>query len=237
VRVATFNLQHGASADGGPVDAALVGEACAALRADVLALQEVDRGLPRSGGADLAAVAAAATGMELVFGRTLRRDGGEYGNALLVRGVVHRVEHLALPRRFARLPGPWRREPRGAIFATVVVGGLRLRVAATHLAVRAVENGPQLDAVLRALPSDGMPRILLGDLNRRAAITRAPVERSGLELVGGPATFPARRPVARIDHIAVDGFVVNGVEVPRAAISDHRALVAELQPAAKASTI
>lgn len=237
MRVGTFNLQHGAPADGGAVDPARVGQACAALRADVLALQEVDRHLPRSARADLAAVAAEATGMELVFGRTLRRDGGEYGNALLVRGAIEAVDRLVLPRRLAWLPGPWRREPRGAIVATVVVGGTRVRIAATHLAVRAVENGPQLGAVLRAFPSDGTPRILLGDLNRRAATTAAPVERAGLHLVGGPPTFPARLPVARIDHIAVDGFVVVDVEVVRAAISDHRALVCEVQPAAKSSTI
>ncbi|MFD8701389.1 endonuclease/exonuclease/phosphatase family protein [Kitasatospora sp. NPDC059648] len=69
LRIATFNLLHGQplAPDGVPrpypADAgAPLAEAIAALDADVLALQEVDRHQPRSGGADQAAVAAGAMG-------------------------------------------------------------------------------------------------------------------------------------------------------------------------------
>ncbi|MET8545120.1 endonuclease/exonuclease/phosphatase family protein, partial [Kitasatospora sp. NPDC004799] len=69
LRIATFNLLHGQplAPDGAPrpypSDAgAPLAEAVAALDADVLALQEVDRHQPRSGGTDQAAVAAAAMG-------------------------------------------------------------------------------------------------------------------------------------------------------------------------------
>ncbi|MFK4149914.1 endonuclease/exonuclease/phosphatase family protein [Streptomyces sp. NPDC004065] len=70
VRCATFNVLHGLRLleDGrapGTEDAAgpaPLAEAVAALDADVLALQEVDRLQPRSGGVDQAAVAAAAMG-------------------------------------------------------------------------------------------------------------------------------------------------------------------------------
>ncbi|WP_377269506.1 endonuclease/exonuclease/phosphatase family protein [Peterkaempfera sp. SMS 1(5)a] len=75
LRIATFNLLHGQplAADGAllpfppePTDptaaAALLAEAVAALDADVLALQEVDRYQPRSGLVDQAAVAARAMG-------------------------------------------------------------------------------------------------------------------------------------------------------------------------------
>ncbi|MGA5818943.1 endonuclease/exonuclease/phosphatase family protein [Kitasatospora sp. NPDC094028] len=67
LRIATFNLLHGQplAPDGAPrpypADAgAPLAEAVAALDADVLALQEVDRHQARSGGTDQAAVAAAA---------------------------------------------------------------------------------------------------------------------------------------------------------------------------------
>ena len=74
LRIATFNLLHGQAlgpdgsplpdpADGGGTDpSAPLAEAIAALDADVLALQEVDRHQQRSGHADQAAVAAKAMG-------------------------------------------------------------------------------------------------------------------------------------------------------------------------------
>src|SRR5258705_6060458 len=62
MRLGTFNLMHGRSLDDGLVDAGRVREAIAGLDADVLGLQEVDRGQLRSGHADLARIAAEATG-------------------------------------------------------------------------------------------------------------------------------------------------------------------------------
>ena len=115
VRLATFNIRHGAPSRGYKGEPERVAAACASLAADVLALQEVDRGLARSGRADLAQVAADAAGMEVVFAQTMPLRGGQYGNALLVRGEIEDVE-------IVRLPGGYRfwvrREPRNAIVAT-----------------------------------------------------------------------------------------------------------------------
>ena len=60
MRLATFNLLHGRSLSDGAVHAERVAAAVAELDADVLALQEVDRAQPRSGGLDLTAIAARA---------------------------------------------------------------------------------------------------------------------------------------------------------------------------------
>ncbi|HEV3402408.1 MAG TPA: endonuclease/exonuclease/phosphatase family protein, partial [Acidimicrobiales bacterium] len=62
MRLATFNILHGRTFDGGPASADRLAEACALLEADVLALQEVDKGQPRSGGVDQAAVVAERMG-------------------------------------------------------------------------------------------------------------------------------------------------------------------------------
>ncbi|WP_344345799.1 endonuclease/exonuclease/phosphatase family protein, partial [Kitasatospora putterlickiae] len=69
LRIATFNLLHGQplAPDGAPRPyppdpGGPLAKAVAALDADVLALQEVDRGQARSGGTDQAAVAATAMG-------------------------------------------------------------------------------------------------------------------------------------------------------------------------------
>src|SRR5919199_2180644 len=62
VRLTTFNVLHGRSPEDGRVDVERYAAAVRSLDADVLALQEVDRDQPRSGGADLTAVAAEAMG-------------------------------------------------------------------------------------------------------------------------------------------------------------------------------
>lgn len=61
VRLATFNVRHGLRPDG-MVDTAMLARAVASLDADVVALQEVDRGQARSDGADQARVAGEAMG-------------------------------------------------------------------------------------------------------------------------------------------------------------------------------
>ncbi len=62
MRLATFNVLHGRSLADDRVDRERFAEAIASLDADVLALQEVDRGQERSHRLDLTAVAAEAMG-------------------------------------------------------------------------------------------------------------------------------------------------------------------------------
>lgn len=62
MRLATFNVLHGRSLDDGAVERQRFGDVVAALDADVLGLQEVDRRQARSGHLDLTALAAEASG-------------------------------------------------------------------------------------------------------------------------------------------------------------------------------
>jgi endonuclease/exonuclease/phosphatase family metal-dependent hydrolase len=62
MRVATYNLLHGTALPEGTVDVDRLATAVRDLDADVLGIQEVDRGQARSGGTDQAAVVAAAAG-------------------------------------------------------------------------------------------------------------------------------------------------------------------------------
>jgi endonuclease/exonuclease/phosphatase family metal-dependent hydrolase len=64
VRLASWNLLHGVDPSDGVVDAQRLAEAVAALDADVLCLQEVDRDQPRSGLVDQTAVVAEALGAQ-----------------------------------------------------------------------------------------------------------------------------------------------------------------------------
>ncbi|MEO3747624.1 endonuclease/exonuclease/phosphatase family protein, partial [Plantactinospora sp. B5E13] len=60
MRLATFNLLHGRSPHDGLVDETRLAATVAALDADILALQEVDRDQSRSNHLDLTAIAAQA---------------------------------------------------------------------------------------------------------------------------------------------------------------------------------
>ena len=238
VRLATFNIQHGAPAREYRGDPGAVAEACAALEADVLALQEVDDGVPRSRGADLATMAADACGMNVVFAPTIRIQGGRYGNALLVRGQIERHEAVKLKgarllqgRRGGGGVFPIWREPRNAIVATVRVGGHRLSVAATHLATQREIGKQQLSQAVAALQANAEPWVLLGDLNRTTEDVLAEPLMGSMELVSGPATFPSWEPRQSIDHVAIRGLSlrtdsVRVVRSPR--VSDHLALVADV---------
>jgi endonuclease/exonuclease/phosphatase family metal-dependent hydrolase len=62
MRLASFNLMHGRTLSDGRIEPGRLAAAIARLDADVLGLQELDRGQPRTTGRDLTAEVAKATG-------------------------------------------------------------------------------------------------------------------------------------------------------------------------------
>jgi endonuclease/exonuclease/phosphatase family metal-dependent hydrolase len=129
LRVGTLNLASGRGTDGRVLTEQGLAAAVADLDADVLALQEVDAGQPRSGGTDQAAVVAAAFGaLDWRAAATLRGTpspfrgtwtaadpealrgpgggvaGPTYGIALLSRRPVRGWAVLGLGTGRARLP-------------------------------------------------------------------------------------------------------------------------------------
>jgi endonuclease/exonuclease/phosphatase family metal-dependent hydrolase len=238
LRIATFNIKHGAPAKDYAGDSEAVAKACAALEADVLALQEVDIGVPRSGHADLAEAAARATDMNVVFAPTIRIGAGRYGNALLVRGDIERSDVVNLKgarwlqgRRGGGRLLPIGPEPRNAILASVHVNGYRLSVAAMHLATQRDISRKQLSQAAAKLQTMPEPWIMMGDLNRTTDEVAAEPLLGSMELVDGPPTFPSWSARKRIDHIALRGLAlrpdsVRAVRSPD--VSDHLALVIDV---------
>ena len=74
LRIATYNLLHGLDLRTGRIDLDAAAEAIAALEADVVAVQEVDRGLVRSGECDQVAELAARLGRTGIFAPALLGD-------------------------------------------------------------------------------------------------------------------------------------------------------------------
>lgn len=235
LRVATFNIRHGAPQDSYRGLPDKLAESCASLGADVLALQEVDVGVPRSQGADLARVVADACGMTYHFAKARKHAyRGQYGNALLARGSIEDVEIVKLggDHRHTVTLGhvtlkPFR-EARNVIIARVTVAGTTLSIGAGHLAADPSARQQQLVSAAARLTERPAPRLLVGDFNigwRRAA---AWLEPYGLQLAEAVLTPPDPTLQTGIDHVAVDGLVVHHVETRWLPISDHPAKIVDL---------
>ncbi len=251
MRVATFNILHG-HAPGAGVDVDRLRACVGHLDADILALQEVDLDQPRSGSADLTAVAAEAMGA--VAHRFVAAISGTpgatwmaatsaeqprtsaYGIALLSRFPVASWQVLRLPRIPFRFPmylaGPNRvmvvdEEPRTAVIARLDTPLGALTVANTHLSFVPGWNRVQLRHLVRDVRGFPGPRLLLGDLNMEP---EAVARWTGMRSVVSAATFPADRPRIQLDHIVTDhaGVAVRGWATPQMPISDHRPLVVDV---------
>lgn len=253
MRIATFNVLHGRSIMDGRVDRVRFAAAVAALDADVLALQEVDRDQDRSGFLDLARIAAEATSAaawrftpaavgasdghwRAAGAEESDRPGPAYGVALLSRYPVSRWYELrfspAPVRSPVLLPGSGRvrllrDEPRVAIVGVVQTPAGAVTVAATHLSFVPGWNVAQLVGLAGALRRMPAPRLLLGDLNIPGALPRL---LTGWTPLGRCPTFPSPAPRVQIDHILASGALppMRAAMTPEAAISDHRPLVVDL---------
>jgi endonuclease/exonuclease/phosphatase family metal-dependent hydrolase len=222
IRLATFNTRHGRP-PAGLARLGMLTSQCAALDADVLGLQEIDRHVVRSCFAAQAHRIGRALDMEVAWGPARRPIlVGHEGNALLVRGTLADVEVVELPRS----PERYRRI---AVLARVALAsGGELSVAVTHLQNHGPEAATQLPVLVDHLARRPAPRVLLGDLNLDRADVTPVLEAAGYTVADGGPTSPADRPVRQIDFIAVDGFEIRAAEVHPTDVSDHRPLTVDV---------
>ncbi len=253
MRLTTWNVLHGRSPGDGRVDSGRLRAAAASLDADVIALQEADRGQPRSGRRDLTSEVAAALGAgswsfrpALIGSPGIRwRAAGDadntgepaaYGVGLASRYPVRTWHTLRMAPGPWRLPvpGPGRRqmwwcgdEPRVALAAVVQTPHGDITIASTHLSFLPGQNIVQLRRLSRWLRSLPAPRILLGDLNMPPGLA-APA--SGFEVVARAATYPAPTPRVQLDHVLGHGTLppARGCDARALPVSDHCALSVQL---------
>ncbi len=202
------------------------------IDADVVALQEA-RALCADRLTKPLAELCEASGYELLEGPTLSFGESSYGNALLSRIPVCDSETLDLTVA--------RREPRGALAASLRCDGRALQVVSTHLGLRARERVLQTAKLLEWIGAEVASRppdllSLLGDLNEwrpRAAVLRRIDATFGR--AAAPRTFPAVRPWLRLDRIwvlprgAVRGRVRAHQSPHARAASDHLPVVVDVE--------
>jgi endonuclease/exonuclease/phosphatase family metal-dependent hydrolase len=231
-RAMTYNIHSGFGRDGYDLDPIV--RAIEHERVDLVALQEVDFGLWRTGYVNQAQWLADRLGMHAVMGGTRRQ--GRYGNALLTRWPTTFVKNHNLTVR------PY--GGRACLEAHLTTPKGTLRCYVTHLGLLPQERRAQAARLTREIiAADGghEPTLLMGDFNTRS---RSPVShhlRSRFTDVfavagsGRAATFHARMPGVRFDYIytasltPIDSHVA--VTPWSAKGSDHLPLVAVLRAA------
>ena len=224
--VLTLNI-HSGRTKAGRVELGRLASELRSWDADLVLLQEVDRGRERTDGVDQARRLAGRLVYSHVFGPTRQFRPGSTGNAILSRWPVVDTRLRALPREV----GTYR---RGLARATVDVDGQQVDVFSTHLDHTAPGvRRAQARAVAASVRRSPRPVVLGGDLNAEPGTpaVRA-VERVGLvdgwSAVGrhDGLTVPAASPRRRIDFVlADDDFVPVRSRVLLSSVSDHRAVM------------
>ena len=101
LRVMSYNIHVGVGMDK-KLDLARIAEVIKQSRADIVGLQEVDRGVERTGRVDEIRELARLTGMDYAFAHNLDFQGGQYGVAVLSRLPILSIDHWRYANRRER---------------------------------------------------------------------------------------------------------------------------------------
>lgn len=215
LRVATFNIHHGRGLDG-LVDLERTASIIKETGARLIALQELDRGLERSGLVDQPLELTRLTGMQVQFCPTLQRGPGSYGIGVACDEALDPEFHL--------LPQVADEERRAAI--TVEWQGLH--VTATHISSDRRAQKLQIPVVAELATGRPGPAVLMGDLNATWSRLGVLAERSLWPARGHHRTV-ARRVWREIDFVLAGGGArVERSWTIRSRASDHFPKVAQI---------
>lgn len=242
IRVMTWNIHHAEGTDH-KVDVGRIAKVIRGERPDIVALQEVDRGVERSNKIDMITALADQTEMTYAFGKTIDYQGGDYGNAFLTRFPI-------LEERNVLYKMVQSEEQRGRLQLLLDVRGEEIIVASTHLESRADDSARIASVEEMGTTISGYasrPVVVCGDFNdtpesRAIFQMKKDFADSWVEANGGAGfTYPSDGPKKRIDYI----FTLNKVEpdslpsavqihpvaarILQSSASDHLPLVVEFE--------
>jgi len=238
--VMTYNV-HSCIGRDAKASPSRIADFVASANPDIVAMQELDVGLIRSGLADQAQVIAEHLKMNFHFHPSLQVEKGLYGNAILSRYPMHLIRGAELPI----YPHHRRFEKRGVLWVEILIHDNPIQGINTHLALHRRERLLQTDLLLGPEwlkhPNCCSPVLLCGDLNalpwsrvvRRFTENLIDIQgRIAGRLLQG--TWPSRFPVLRLDYILVSPDVrvkkIQVLNTPLTRIaSDHLPFIAGIE--------
>ncbi|MCH2183498.1 MAG: DUF3472 domain-containing protein [Mariniblastus sp.] len=229
IRVLAYNIKHGRGNDG-QVDLQRSAQVIRRLNPDIVALQEIDSGVTRSGKIDEPAKLARMTGLSHhAFGPFFDYQGGQYGMAVLSRRPIKAQTNHRLPDGA---------EPRTSLDVTVAgpQGQAWFRLANVHFYRTEAERLAQARHLLAQLADRDLPTLIAGDFNSRpgSAVLDLFAESWTVPDKGEDRfTFSSERPSREIDFILYrpeDAFQVLDIDViDEPVVSDHRPVTLDLR--------
>lgn len=228
LKILCYNIHH-ANPPSKPntIDVEAIARVVKDSKADVVALQEVDRFTKRSGNIDEAKLIAEKTGLNYQFFKAIDHDGGEYGLAILSRYALKDAKLIPLPQQIVA-------EKRILSYATIAINGKQFIFANTHLdATRTHENrNLQMQYILKTFENTTLPVILCGDLNsvvgsETISLLDQQFKRTCVQNCAG--TVPQDNPRRTIDYIAIknaDWKLLSYEVIAETYASDHRPITA-----------
>jgi endonuclease/exonuclease/phosphatase family metal-dependent hydrolase len=212
---------------------------------DIVLLQEVDEGAPRSQELDLAKELAASCGYDhYAVGHNVNLRRGRYGNATLSRFPIERERNIDLTIG--------RRKRRGCQHTTILAekrgsNPHRLEIFNLHLGLSAIERSRQIGALVRSREFAGLgtdlPVLVGGDFNDWRSLLHpifteilnfdcATQHRYGYN--GAIHTYPSFSPTGGLDRIYYKGplriHAARGCRLRVSKVaSDHLPVIAEFE--------
>ncbi len=230
LRVLSYNIHHGAGVDR-KLDLERIAGILKRSGADLIALQEVDRVVQRTGKVDQLQELARLTGMHPAFARFMDYGGGKYGLAILSRYPIDHSWPILLP--------PGKAEPRSALAIRVEHPGFGpVTFVCLHFdwIDDDTQRYAQAQALLAALGDVAGTVILAGDFNDRPGSRTLRLILGQFTHAAKPedanGTFPAPKPDREIDFVMfrpTDQIEGLSHVLDEGVASDHRPVLAELR--------
>jgi endonuclease/exonuclease/phosphatase family metal-dependent hydrolase len=241
IRILCYNIHYGQGTDG-VYDIKRLAEVIKKAKPDLVALQEMDVHVKRSGRVHQLQELAKYTNMQARFGPTQHYEGGLFGNAVLSRYPILNVVIQPLP--YTESTPEKVTYPRATVAVTVKgPNGKSLRIVSTHFQHNMPEDRVAEAKAVNALftfKDETIPTILAGDINAKPE--DEPVQillkkwTNAIDKEATP-TVPATDPKSRIDYIfyrPASAFkVIESKVIPESIASDHRPVFAILEIPAK----
>lgn len=229
--IMTYNIRHGLGVDN-IFDFSRVIETIKEVDPDILILNEVDQGNPRSGEMNQADIIAKELGMNSFFSSAENRS--DYGNAVLSKFPIKKKFGFVLPR-----PEWMLAVNRGCAVIITEVEGKEIVVMGTHLGLGGImEIQTELRGILEVYYDyKDKPAIIAGDFNVEFFDLKYGVPELfdhfssvNHSLNKDLHTIPANRPGPQIDYIFVnDYFEIIDVFTVSSYASDHLPVVSKVE--------